>query len=49
MLGILIYHCQITNWEKSKKIQDEIQKITDNFIKDVDKIVDAKEKELLTV
>jgi len=35
--------------DESKKIQDEIQKITDNFIKEVDKIVDAKEKELLTV
>lgn len=35
--------------DESKKIQDEIQKITDNFIKEVDKIVEAKEKELLTV
>lgn len=35
--------------DESKKIQEDIQKITDNFIKDVDKIVDAKEKELLTV
>lgn len=35
--------------DESKKIQDEIQKITDNYIKEVDKIVDAKEKELLTV
>ena len=35
--------------DESKKIQDEIQKVTDNFIKEVDKIVDAKEKELLTV
>jgi ribosome recycling factor len=35
--------------DESKKIQEEIQKITDNFIKDVDKIVDTKEKELLTV
>ncbi len=35
--------------DESKKIQDEIQKITDNFIKEVDKVVDAKEKELLTV
>ena len=35
--------------DESKKIQEEIQKITDNFIKEVDKIVDAKEKELLTV
>jgi ribosome recycling factor len=35
--------------DESKKIQEEIQKVTDNFIKEVDKIVDAKEKELLTV
>ena len=32
-----------------KKFQEEIQKITDNFIKEVDKVVEAKEKELLTV
>ncbi len=35
--------------DDSKKFQEEIQKITDNFIKEVDKVVDAKEKELLTV
>ena len=35
--------------DESKKLQEEIQKITDNFIKEVDKVVDAKEKELLTV
>ncbi len=35
--------------DESKKIQEEIQKITDNFIKEVDKVTDAKEKELLTV
>ncbi len=35
--------------DESKKVQEEIQKLTDNFIKDVDKIIDAKEKELLTV
>ena len=35
--------------DESKKIQEEIQKITDNFIKEVDKVVEAKEKELLTV
>lgn len=35
--------------DESKKVQEEIQKITDNFIKEVDKVVDAKEKELLTV
>jgi ribosome recycling factor len=35
--------------DESKKIQEEIQKITDNFIKEVDKVTEAKEKELLTV
>jgi ribosome recycling factor len=35
--------------DESKKVQEEIQKITDNFIKEVDKIIEAKEKELLTV
>lgn len=32
-----------------KKFQDEIQKVTDNYTAEVDKIVEAKEKELLTV
>jgi len=35
--------------DESKKVQEEIQKITDNFIKEIDKTVEAKEKELLTV
>lgn len=32
-----------------KKFVDEIQKITDKFVGEVDKLVEAKEKELLTV
>lgn len=32
-----------------KKFQDEIQKVTDKFIKEVDELVAQKEKELLTV
>ncbi|MBC75326.1 MAG: ribosome recycling factor [Halobacteriovoraceae bacterium] len=32
-----------------KKFQDEIQKITDKYVGDVDSTVEAKEKELLTV
>jgi ribosome recycling factor len=32
-----------------KKFQDEIQKVTDKYVKDVDDIVATKEKELLTV
>jgi ribosome recycling factor len=35
--------------DDSKKFQDEVQKITDNFIKEVDKLVEAKEKEVMTV
>lgn len=35
--------------DDSKKFQAEIQKVTDKFIKDVDDIISAKEKELLTV
>jgi len=32
-----------------KKFQDEIQKVTDKFVTEVDKLVEVKEKELLTV
>jgi ribosome recycling factor len=35
--------------DESKKIQDEVQKVTDNYTKEVDKVVDAKEKEVMTV
>lgn len=35
--------------DESKKFQAEIQKITDKFIADVDSIIEAKEKEVLTV
>lgn len=35
--------------DEVKKFQDEIQKVTDKFIGDVDKLVESKEKELLTV
>ena len=32
-----------------KKFLDEIQKVTDKYIAEVDKVIEAKEKELLTV
>lgn len=32
-----------------KKYQDEIQKVTDNYIGEVDKVIEAKEKDLMTV
>lgn len=35
--------------DDSKKFQDEIQKITDQFIKKIDEVVKSKEQELLTV
>ena len=35
--------------DQSKKHQEEIQKITDNFIGQVDKLVEGKEKEVMTI
>ncbi|MBF0299987.1 MAG: ribosome recycling factor [Oligoflexia bacterium] len=35
--------------DDSKKFQDEIQKITDSYIEQIDKTIHDKEKELLTV
>ena len=35
--------------DDSKKMQKEIQEITDSFIKNIDEIIAGKEKELLTV
>jgi ribosome recycling factor len=35
--------------DDSKKFQEEIQKVTDKYVKDVDEIVTQKEKELMTV
>lgn len=32
-----------------KRTEDEIQKITDNFIKEIDRIVETKEKEIMSV
>jgi len=40
---------KVISEDESKKLQDEVQKITDNFIKEVDKLVEAKEKEVMTV
>lgn len=40
---------KVVSEDESKKVQEEIQKITDQYIKEVDKVVEAKEKELLTV
>ncbi len=35
--------------DDSKKFQAEIQTVTDKYVKDVDVVIEAKEKELLTV
>lgn len=40
---------KVISEDESKKVQDEIQKITDNYIKEIDKVIEAKEKELFTV
>ncbi len=40
---------KVISEDESKKYQTEIQTITDNFTKEVDKVIGAKEKELMTV
>lgn len=35
--------------DESKRLQEEIQKITDNFVAEVDAVLDKKEKDILTV
>lgn len=35
--------------DDSKRLQDQIQKITDRFVSEVDEVVEHKEKEILTV
>lgn len=35
--------------DQEKKGEEDIQKLTDNFIKDIDKIIELKEKEILEV
>lgn len=40
---------KVISEDDSKKHQAEIQTITDNFTKEVDKVIGAKEKELMTV
>jgi ribosome recycling factor len=35
--------------DDSKRLQDQLQKLTDKFIKDIDQLVAAKEKEILEV
>ena len=35
--------------DDSKRLQDQLQKLTDKFVKDIDQLVAAKEKEILEV
>jgi ribosome recycling factor len=35
--------------DEVKRLQEEIQKVTDKFIEDIDKIVEQKEKDIMTV
>jgi ribosome recycling factor len=35
--------------DESKRLQDEIQKVTDRFVAEIDQIVEHKDKEILTV
>ncbi|MBQ9765640.1 MAG: ribosome recycling factor [Lachnospiraceae bacterium] len=35
--------------DEQKQLEDEVQKITDKFVADVDKVIDEKSKEILTV
>ena len=35
--------------DTEKEGEDEVQKLTDNFVKKIDEIVAAKEKEIMTV
>lgn len=35
--------------DESKRLQDDIQKVTDRFISEIDKVIEHKEKDILTV
>ena len=35
--------------DDERRMQEEIQKITDEFIIEIDKLIDAKEKDLLVI
>ena len=40
---------KILSEDQSKKSQEDIQKLTDQFVLEVDKIIDSKTKEVMTV
>lgn len=35
--------------DEAKELEEKLQKLTDKFIKDIDKLVDEKSKEIITV
>lgn len=40
---------KVISEDDSKKFQTEVQNVTDKYVKDIDKLIEAKEKEVLTV
>lgn len=40
---------KVISEDEGKKLLDEIQKLTDNYVKDLDRIAQAKEKEIMEV
>ena len=40
---------QVTDEDEIKELEDQLQKLTDKFGKDIDKLVEAKSKEIMTV
>jgi len=35
--------------DEQRRLQDEVQKLTDKYIKEIDNLLAAKEKEIMTV
>ena len=40
---------QVTDEDEIKELEDELQKITDKYVAKIDKMVEAKSKEIMTV
>ena len=50
MVGCVIVHeDKIIGEDDQKRFQDEIQKVTDKYVADVDKIAQDKEKDIMTL
>ena len=48
-LGDMLIRQNVLTEDELKKAQDEVQKITDKFIKEVDQVATAKEKDIMEV